>query len=438
MKKLDPRRNAFRADLAAASLKDQVRAPRYVEGEVRQVCAPQAPIRVAPRFDAPLATEALCGETLTIYDMKDGWGWVQLHSDGYVGYTPLDGISVMPEKPTHKVASRLTYVYPAPDMKQPPFMRLGFSAAVTALGAPDGKFVETSRGGFVFADHLVGINERVRDFVRVAERFVGAPYLWGGKTATGIDCSGLVQISLQAAGIPCPRDSDMQFAEVGEPIDSANLDAIQRGDLLFWRGHVALAQSGDWMVHASGFHMEVVVEPIRRAVERIAEMHGPLIGIKRPPSHEQMAASLQAQAGSQPRPARVSAQPQEKAAAPLATEARPAEANSAEPKPVEAKSAKGKEAEARPAENRAGDAKPAEGAAGEASKASKPPKTASVRPDPRAKGQSTPPRPVYSAHTAKPADGAKDEPPAEMPPLPEIEENPADSKKEAATSAAKA
>jgi hypothetical protein len=287
MTQLDPRLNAYREDLAAVSLQDRFRAPRYSEGELRQIAAPAAPIRVAPHFDAPLATEALCGEVVTVYEFREGWAWVQLHGDGYVGYTTVDCLSGVIEENSHRVSARLTYLYPAPDMKRPPITRLSFSCTVAPVGGLEGRFVEISRGGFIFADHLVGIRERAKDFVRVAEQFTGAPYLWGGKTAVGIDCSGLVQIALTAAGIPCMRDADMQMHSAGEPMDPSNLEAIQRGDLLFWQGHVAIAQSADWMVHASGHHMQVVVEPIRRAIERTAEAGSPLIAILRPPAAQQ-------------------------------------------------------------------------------------------------------------------------------------------------------
>jgi len=308
MTQLDPRLNPFREDLAAVSLQDRVRAPRYAEAEVRQVAAPAAPIRVAPRFDAPLATEALSGELLSAYEFREGWAWVQLHEDGYVGYTPVDCLSSMIEENTYRVSARLTYLYPAPDTKRPPVTKLSFSCRVAPIGRPEGRFVELSRGGFIFADHLVGIRERAKDFVRVAERFVGVPYLWGGKTSLGIDCSGLVQIALQAAGVPCLRDSDMQMASAGEPLDPVNIEAIQRGDLLFWKGHVAIAQSADWMVHASGHHMEVVVEPVRRAIERTAESHGPLLAIRRP-LVEQMAPPAQKAPAAQQPPRKGPAQP---------------------------------------------------------------------------------------------------------------------------------
>jgi hypothetical protein len=325
MTQLDPRLNAYREDLAAASLQDRFRAPRYSEGELRQIAAPAAPIRVAPRFDAPLATEALCGELVTAYEFREGWAWVQLHDDGYVGYTTVDNLSGVVEENSHRVSARLTYLYPAPDMKRPPITRLSFSCTVAPL-LLEGRFVEISRGGYIFADHLVGIRERAKDFVRVAEQFVGVPYLWGGKTALGIDCSGLVQVALMAAGIPCMRDSDMQMHSAGEPMDPSNLEAIQRGDLLFWQGHVAIAQSADWMVHASGHHMQVVVEPIRRAIERTAEAGSPLLAILRPPAAQQP--PVQQRVAAEQQPAIAVQQP------PAAELAAPAKNPSSQPQPA--------------------------------------------------------------------------------------------------------
>jgi len=283
--KLDPRRHAYRDDIAAISLKDQVKAQRYVQGELRQVVAASAPMRLVPRFDAPLLTEALVGELVTIYDLEDGWGWAQLQRDGYVGYVPMDCLSVMIEDATHWMVARASFVYPTPDMKRPPIMRLSFGAEMTVIGR-EGRFCELSRGGFVYAGHLQAVEEKPKDFVRFAERFVGTPYLWGGRTSNGIDCSGLVQVSLQAAGVPCPRDSDMQEAEIGENLEKPEMEEIKRGDLMFWKGHVGIAQSPEWMLHASGHQMEVVIEPVRRAVERIAATHGQITSVRRIPGLE--------------------------------------------------------------------------------------------------------------------------------------------------------
>jgi len=278
--KLDPRRHVYRDDLAAASLKEQVRAHRYIQGELRQVVGSVAPVRLVPRFDAPLLTEALCGEMVTVYDAAEGWGWVQLENDGYVGYMPMDNLSATIEEPTHWAVSRGTFVYPAPDLKRPPIMRLGFNAKVTVLRR-EGRFLELARGGYVFGGHLQPVEEKAKDFVRLAERLIGTPYLWGGRSGLGIDCSGLVQLAMQGAGMICPRDTDMQEAEVGQALPDRDVDKLQRGDLVFWRGHVGIVQSGEWMIHASGHQMEVVVEPIRRAVERIAPTHGDVTSIRR-------------------------------------------------------------------------------------------------------------------------------------------------------------
>ncbi len=282
----DPRRNAYREDMAASSLSERVRAPRYVDGVTRQVIANRAPMRGRPTFRASLSTEALHGEAVTVYDSQEGWAWGQLQRDGYVGYMPADHLSANVLAPTHMLRVRASFIYPSPDIKTPPLDMLTFGALVTVDGR-EGPFLSLARGGYLFADHAVGAGDRMKDFVRAAERLVGTPYLWGGKTSLGLDCSGLVQLALHAAGIEAPRDTDMQEAEVGEPVDGiiasdgALEGRLERGDLLFWRGHIAIAQSADWLVHASGYHMETVIEPLRHAIERIAQSWGKPTSVRR-------------------------------------------------------------------------------------------------------------------------------------------------------------
>jgi cell wall-associated NlpC family hydrolase len=272
--------------MAASALSGRVQAPRYVDGVTQQVIASHAPLRSAPKFRAPLMTEALHGEPVTVFDSQDGWAWIQLQRDGYVGYTPADHLSSNVHKPTHAIRVRATYIYPSPDIKTPPLDMLTFGARVAADGR-EGRFFSLARGGYVFAEHLVGANDKMKDFVRAAERLVGAPYLWGGRTSLGLDCSALVQLSLTAAGIACPRDTDMQEEEVGETVagiveeDGTFKGGLDRGDLLFWKGHVAIAQSSDWLVHASGYQMETVIEPVRHAIERIGQSWGAPRRVKR-------------------------------------------------------------------------------------------------------------------------------------------------------------
>ena len=278
----DPRRHAYRVGLAAESLRGHVEAPRYVAGVRRQIEAPALPLRREPRFDATLDTEGLFGETLNLFDESEGWAWVQLARDGYVGYMPSESLAATVTAPTHKIAALRTYVYPSADFKTPPLTLLSLNALVSVAGE-EGRFLALKGGGFVIAEHARTLEEHAPDFVDVALAFRGTPYLWGGRTSAGIDCSGLVQVSMQGAGLPCPRDSDMQEAELGERLGADALDTVKRGDLLFWRGHVGIVQSPEWLLHASGHQMEVVVEPVLRAVERLAATHGTVTSIRRVP-----------------------------------------------------------------------------------------------------------------------------------------------------------
>jgi cell wall-associated NlpC family hydrolase len=264
---LDPRRHAYRDDLAAEPLRGRIEARRFVTGEPRQVAAPSLPLRREPRFDATLDTEALRGEIVTVYDESEGWAWVQLCRDGYVGYIPGDGLTRALVTPTHRISVLRTYVYPEPNGKTPPLARLSLNAGI-AVAREDRRFLALEGGGFVVASHAAPAGTAEPDFVAVAKAFVGTPYLWGGRTSIGIDYSGLVQLALEAAGHAAPRDADMQAQELGRAID-LNRGALRRGDLVFWEGHVGIMTSSKDFLHANAFHMAVAAEPFAQAKRRI-------------------------------------------------------------------------------------------------------------------------------------------------------------------------
>jgi cell wall-associated NlpC family hydrolase len=226
-------------------------------------------------------TQALRGERVTIYDRNgEGWAWGQLDSDGYVGWLPDTALAKPGPAPTHKVTAIRTFAFPGPSIKQPPVETpvMGSTLAVTR---EDGAFAITREGWHLPRSHLAALGHREADFVAVAERFAGTPYLWGGKSSLGIDCSGLVQIALDATGIGCPRDSDMQQASLGQAIDVAEAVRLRRGDLLFWKGHVAIARDAKTIVHANAHHMATVIEETASAIARIKAAGSALVGIKR-------------------------------------------------------------------------------------------------------------------------------------------------------------
>ena len=265
----DPRLTPARPDLADIRLRGTVEAERFVEGRPARIAVPAAPLRRRPDPAAGPETEAVMGDAVTVYEVRDGFAFVQIARDGYVGYLPESALGPADPAPTHRVAALRTFVYPAPDLKRPPVAHLSLGAAFAAE-AQEGEYRRLPSGGYVFAGHAVPLGQAEPDAAAVAERLVGTPYLWGGRTTLGLDCSGLVQLCLESAGFPCPRDADQQERALGTALPPG-LAGLRRGDLVFWKGHVGMMLDEGRLIHANGHHMAVAVEPLAVAVARIAE-----------------------------------------------------------------------------------------------------------------------------------------------------------------------
>ena len=265
----DPRITPARADLAAEKLRETVDAPRYAAPRPSILKFDRMALRARPDGDAAFDTVLLHGEPFDAYDVTDGWAWGQSGLDGYVGYLPAAALSAPPDRPaTHAVDTLTAHYYREPKLKLPPAGVLPFGARIVVDGTRDG-YAQLQDHAWVPLQQLRALDSPAPDWVAVAERFLGVPYVWGGRSSFGIDCSGLVQLALQAAGRDCPRDSDMQQAALGETLSE---DApLRRGDLIFWRGHVGILRDGATLLHANAHHMAVASEPLAGAIARIAK-----------------------------------------------------------------------------------------------------------------------------------------------------------------------
>ena len=264
-----------------------------VLGTPMQVGVSMAPLRRTPSRAAALETQSFFGETFIVYEERGGWAWGQTEFDGYVGFMDMAALSQPVEAATHRVSVLRTYRYAKPDLKSAPLGLISMNAKLRIDAAPENRFVKEARGGWVFADHLAPVSAKADDFVAVAETFLRTPYLWGGRESLGLDCSGLLQNAMEMAGQRIPRDSGPQedwfkdgraeilFDRAGGTHDWEAL-ALQRGDLIFWKGHVAIMVDAENMIHANATDMAVTVNNARNFAGKVASETGYVKAVLRP------------------------------------------------------------------------------------------------------------------------------------------------------------
>ena len=265
----DPRITLARQDLASAALVGLVRATQFVEPVSMRVVQPSASIRKGPTARSEQVDQLLFGEVFDRLESVDGHAWGQARRDGYVGWVDEACLSAELATPTHRVSAIRTFAFCEPSIKSAFSRPLSLNALVTVVEERE-NLVLAADIGWITRSHLTPVGIFEDDPADVAERYLGAPYLWGGRDSLGLDCSGLVQQALYACGRACPRDTDMQAA-LGEPTAA---DDLRRNDLVFWRGHVGMMLNGDRLIHANGHYMAVVIEPLAQAVERIETAGG--------------------------------------------------------------------------------------------------------------------------------------------------------------------
>lgn len=277
---LDRRLHAHRPDLADRRLQGRVTADRFADGAPARVAVPVADLRPKPDLASGIDTQLLFGEPVRVFDRQDGWAWVQADLDGYVGYLPEAALAA-PATPSHWITVPRTFVYPEAELRKVPLHALSMGSRISVIGEAETRgtrYLLLEGGGAIIARHCLPLGTApADDYVSLAGLFLETPYLWGGRSGFGIDCSGLVQLAAMMAGHSVPRDSDMQ-ANFGQPLERHQL---KRGDLAFWKGHVAIMEDPNTILHANGHTMTVAREPLDAAIERIGWLYGQPTGYRR-------------------------------------------------------------------------------------------------------------------------------------------------------------
>ena len=279
----DRRLNAYRPDLAEERLRGLVAAENYISGTTSQVSVPVVQLRARAELECGTDTELLLGETVQVFDSAAGWAWVKADSDGYVGYVPDYTVGPVVKSVTHVVTAPRTFVYVGPDLRFPTVQALSMGSRITVVDERETRgtrYFLLDGGQAIIANHCAPLDSAFSgDYVAIAGRFLETPYLWGGRSGFGIDCSGLVQLSMLMAGRPVPRDTDMQEKGLGTPISR---EELRRGDLVFWKGHVAIMEDDKTLLHANGHTMNVSHEGLEEAIHRIGWLYDRPTSYRRP------------------------------------------------------------------------------------------------------------------------------------------------------------
>ncbi|HHL42528.1 MAG TPA: NlpC/P60 family protein [Hellea balneolensis] len=281
MDKLDPRITPFKDGFAADHLKDKVDAKVYGAPIRQQIIMPVVPLHQRPATTSMMDTQLLLGTEFDMYDIAGSWAWGQEVTPagfGYVGYVPKMTLAPPAFTPSHRVCVLRAPVFAKPDLKSPIRLDLPLNAKFLVEDT-DGDYLKATGFGYIHKNHICQQTDKDTDFVQFAELHLGLPYVWGGISSDGVDCSGLVQSALRAAGQDAPRDSDLQQKYLGHEVK--DYKQLRRGDLVFWLGHVGIMRDEKTLLHANAYHMTVASEPLEKATERISLSAGSILSIKR-------------------------------------------------------------------------------------------------------------------------------------------------------------